>query len=544
MSRRSKRVLDDNSSITIEAKKNKKNDEVEILINDETLSDYEKIRLSNIKKNQDFLSSLGLDEVKPGPIIKKETTSIRGAIKKKGITKPIVATRRSGRVTIEKLSSEIKDLEEKSGGKSNNEELDKKKSELEVLLALKKAEGSFGSYEPQASEFAEDSRERITDDEISMIPPTNAADEDDQGRDIITALKDTQNFISKSPSKSKSDEFYNKRISKLSVNENDFAKVAEARITSIWAHPSQSKCIVAAGDKTGCIGLWDVNADIEGKGLGGVYRYRPHASNVISLHCNANDPSKLFSGSYDGTIRYLDLNKESFLLGFESPESIYDVMFKDVTFLENKAYIGTKGGDINFVDLRVGNKKYTWSYEIDCSINSLQVHPTNSNFLISAGLKGVIQVHDLRKSSKKWQPIVRMEEHTKSVSAAYVSPDGKYLASVGLDDTVRIWTDFLKPSYSKPVVFRHDNFTGRWLSVFKPSWDPKHPHSFVLGSMEKVRNVEVFSPVESNDKKTHLSMITKLKGGYLTSVCSRNIFHPTLDMIVCGNSSGKVFILR
>lgn len=315
------------------------------------------------------------------------------------------------------------------------------------------------------------------------------------------------------------------------------------------------------------LGIWDVNSDVNGDKNGGVYRYNAHASNIISLFSNANNPSRLYSGSYDGTIRFLDFNKEAFVLGFESPETIYDVMFKDISFIDDKAYIATKGGDVNFVDCRVGNKKYTWSYDTDCSLNSIHIHPTNSNYLITAGLKGITQVHDIRNGGKKWKPLVRMEEHSKSVSACYCSPDGNYLVSVSLDDTIKVFKDFLKPNYQKPFVYRHDNHTGRWLSVFKPSWDPKHPHSFagiiiiiiiinifiiiniiiiintiLVGSMEKVRNIEVFQPIGGD--KAGLSMVTKLKGGYLNSVCSRICFHPTLDAIIGGNSSGKVYILR
>lgn len=544
--RSSKRLISDVNSNKNHDSKDKKlkyrdeNIENVIIEQQDSLSDYEKLRMANIEKNQQFLSSLGIDAVKPTEtVIKRSNTTVRGAIKKKGLAKNELPTRRSGRVTIDKLTAEVKELEEKA---DNDDQLQLKKAELEALIAVKKTEGSYGSYEPNSAEFAEDSRARKTEDYISTFKPSNIDDDDDDeniGKEIITNLKAIQKKVQP---KSKSDD-YTRRISKLKVKENDFAKVTEARITSIWAHPSDQKVIVAAGDKTGCIGIWDVNANPEG--LGGVYRYNPHASNVISLYSDFNDPSKLLSGSYDGTIRCLDLNKEAFSLVFEAEESIYDVMFKDVTFIGNKAYIATKGGEINFADMRVGNKKYQWSYDTlsEASLNSIQIHPTDDNYIITAGLRGITQVHDLRNASKKWKPLVRMEEHSKSVNAANVSPDGKYMVSVGLDDTIKIWCDFLKQNYPKPFVYRHDNHTGRWLSVFKPAFDPKHPHSFIVGSMERVRNVEIFSPIEK-DKKTELTLVSKLSGGYLNSIVSRNCFHPTLDLLCCGNSSGKIYILR
>lgn len=251
MSTRSKRSLSAVNTSSTENDSKKIKYEVEELTNDDTLSDYEKVRLANIQKNQDFLVSLGIADYKPeSSLVNKKESAVRGSVKKTGKPKPVIPTRRSGRVTIEKLSSEIKELEEGTG-KADDEEIRLKKAELETLIATKK-EGSFGSYEPQTSEFV-DERERITDEQISMIPPTNAS-EDEEGRDIILSLKEVQKKTTKSPSKSK-DDTYNKKVSNLSVKEHDFAKVAEARITSIWAHPSQDKLIVAAGDKTGCIGI-------------------------------------------------------------------------------------------------------------------------------------------------------------------------------------------------------------------------------------------------------------------------------------------------
>lgn len=38
---------------------------------------------------------------------------------------------------------------------------------------------------------------------------------------------------------------------------------------------------------------------------------------------------------------------------------------------------------------------------------------------------------------------------------------------------------------------KHNNHTGRWLSKFWPTWDPKEPSAFVIGSMEQPRRVEV-----------------------------------------------------
>eukprot|EP01035_Chromulina_nebulosa_P017693 gene17693-23283_t len=83
-------------------------------------------------------------------------------------------------------------------------------------------------------------------------------------------------------------------------DENDIAKVTEARVTSVFCHPSSNKLIVAAGDKAGFLGLWDVDkTDVYN---GGVYKYRPHVESIIRLHASNNEPSKIYSASYDDII--------------------------------------------------------------------------------------------------------------------------------------------------------------------------------------------------------------------------------------------------
>ena len=93
-------------------------------------------------------------------------------------------------------------------------------------------------------------------------------------------------------------------------------------------------------------------------------------------------------------------------------------------------------------------------------------------------------------------------------------------------------------------------FVYRWLSTFRPTFDPKHPASFVLGSMDRPRRVEVFSPSDAltstkvDSNPFSLSLIANIQNDVLNSVCSRNCFHPTLDIIVGGNSSGRVHVIR
>lgn len=133
----------------------------------------------------------------------------------------------------------------------------------------------------------------------------------------------------------------------------------------------------------------------------------------------------MYSGSYDGTIRFFDIDKEAFVLGFQAPEDLNEVSFTDIDFTNNHecAYIARKDGKIAFIDMREGNKNsYSWCYQVhNFKVNSVQLHPTNNNILISASSTkdGYICIHDIRTANKNWKCINQLDEHNKSINAAY-----------------------------------------------------------------------------------------------------------------------------
>ena len=56
--------------------------------------------------------------------------------------------------------------------------------------------------------------------------------------------------------------------------------------------------MVAAGDKQGNLGLWNVD-----DGDAGIVNYRPHTGVINRLQYHPTDSTKLFTTSYDGTVR-------------------------------------------------------------------------------------------------------------------------------------------------------------------------------------------------------------------------------------------------
>ncbi|CAN0510288.1 unnamed protein product, partial [Ectocarpus sp. 12 AP-2014] len=77
-------------------------------------------------------------------------------------------------------------------------------------------------------------------------------------------------------------------------------------------------------------------------------------------------------------------------------------------------------------------------------------------------------------------------------------------------------------------VLPHNNQTGRWLTKFQASWDPKSKGLFAIGSMQKYPH-----GVRRDDKQSRHVM------GSIQSVVA---FHPSRDVLAGVNSSGRAHI--
>lgn len=84
---------------------------------------------------------------------------------------------------------------------------------------------------------------------------------------------------------------------------------------------------------------------------------------------------------------------------------------------------------------------------------------------------------------------------------------------------------------------RHNNNTGRWLTRFRAIWDPKQEHCFLVGSMAQPRQIQVF-------QDTGTLLHSFCSEDYLTSVCSINVVHPSQNILVGGNSSGRLHVFK
>ena len=124
----------------------------------------------------------------------------------------------------------------------------------------------------------------------------------------------------KEPPLAKGEAEYAARLGKLRIGETEVAKVVPDRIYSVAVLPSASSVVAAVGDRSGNLGIWNYSNQ-DSLEENGVLAFNPHTATINALAFDPTTPAKLFSTSYDGTIRCLDIETSRFDLVYASEVS-------------------------------------------------------------------------------------------------------------------------------------------------------------------------------------------------------------------------------
>ncbi|KAM3663625.1 WD repeat-containing protein 76 [Ammospiza maritima maritima] len=327
---------------------------------------------------------------------------------------------------------------------------------------------------------------------------------------------------------------YQESLSSMVLREENIRKVVKSRVCSMAIHPSESTILVAAGDKLGHVGLWNVSCGTEE----GAHTFIPHNFHVSCMHFSPCNPAHLLSLSND-TLRCGDVTRAVFDEICRSEEE-----FSCFDFLEENActaIVSCWDGPVAVVDRRTPGVSPELSVDIGFRrTRTVHVHPVNKQYFLAAGSVDVC-VFDVRylRNTKENKPLSSLTGHTKSVASAYFSPvTGSRVVTVCADDRLRVYdTTSLSSTVTLLSSIRHNNNTGRWLTRFRAIWDPKQEHCFLVGSMAQPRQIEVF---QDTGKLLHSFYNVDCLG----SVCSINVVHPSQSILVGGNSSGRLHVFK
>ncbi|NXW41679.1 WDR76 protein, partial [Nyctiprogne leucopyga] len=313
---------------------------------------------------------------------------------------------------------------------------------------------------------------------------------------------------------------YQESLDSMSLSEENVKKVVKYRVCSMAIHPSQSIVLVAAGDKSGQIGLWNVDCQAEE----GAQVFVPHSNAVSCMHFSPCNPAHLLSLSNE-TLRCGDVTRAVFDEICRSEEG-----FSSFDFLEDNActaVVGHWDGDVAVVDRRTPGTSSELSADIGFNrTRTVHVHPVKKQYFIAAGSVDVC-IYDVRYlRSEGNEPVSSLKGHTKSVASAYFSPvTGNRVVTVCADDKLRVYdTTSLSSAVAALRTVR-----------FRAVWDPKQEECFVVGSMARPRQIEIF---QDTGKLLH----SFYNLDCLSSVCSINVVHPSKNILVGGNSSGRLHV--
>lgn len=134
--------------------------------------------------------------------------------------------------------------------------------------------------------------------------------QDDCRRIMSSFLQDDKPSVSEQETSSLKD--FKSTVDKLTLKEQHKMKVVPSRIYSLAFHPSSY--LIAAGCKSGAVGLWKADLDCREWDDSQVIAFDYHSAPTNCVSFSESQPHVLYTTSYDGTLRRGDLNRLEFSL--------------------------------------------------------------------------------------------------------------------------------------------------------------------------------------------------------------------------------------
>ncbi|KAG6529773.1 hypothetical protein ZIOFF_011989 [Zingiber officinale] len=192
----------------------------------------------------------------------------------------------------------------------------------------------------------------------------------------------------------------------LMLREENVKRVVGGRIVSVRFLPFWDRTVIMAGDKLGNLGFWDVDME-EGDS----------------------------DGVYDGLIRLMDVQDGTFNMIHSSDYLIYSICQSPVN--TSTIYFAEGAGDLKLRDERTGRASNTWGLH-EKRINTIDFNPENPNMMATSSTDGMARIWDLRVLKNHQPDSLKTVQHRRAVYSAYFSPGGLRLATTSCDDTVGI----------------------------------------------------------------------------------------------------------
>ncbi|KAL5985451.1 hypothetical protein ACLOJK_027435 [Asimina triloba] len=364
------------------------------------LTEYEQRRLENIKRNEEMMASLKLRHM---------STHLPSASKRQKIEK---------------------------GYKSNLE----KKPKSETPIVIRRSLRSSGI--PPDAVSAKGLQSELADSPQKPTNPSVGADHSirESGPlrlqqayngtqasylQFINTISGMSENVPLSSSKKGTAACYD--LGALDLKQENVARLVPSRIFTVGFFPFVGRTVIFAGDKGGNVGFWDV--DCEERAGNGLYLYSPHSAPVSGILVQ-HFLTKIFTSSYDGFIRLMNITEETFNMVYSGNDAIFSISQRPLDV--NSLYFGEGQGMLKAWDERAG--KIASEYELhDRRINSIDFSTANTNLMATSSTDATACLWDVRRIGRNQPQCIKTVHHKRAVHSAYFSPSGSCLATTSFD---------------------------------------------------------------------------------------------------------------
>ncbi|KAB2024807.1 hypothetical protein ES319_D06G111300v1 [Gossypium barbadense] len=411
------------------------------------LTEYERKRLENIKRNAEMVAALNIHS-KAATLSAANKRQKTKQVKKPKMENPIV-TRRSPRTRVKPPDS--KGLSDKF---------------LKPIIMI----DAFIGYEKESNKLLVDTILSIAEETQAGFPENeefNGAKDVKDGNFSAFSEKGTLDSCKseafESPVKEEFDEHLDTKksdpwLKSMDLKPENVAWPMPGRIMEVKFFPCTGISMIAVGNKVGNIAFF--NMDSEDEIDDGIYIYCPHTVFDVVHYC-------------DKTIHCLS----------QQPNDLWSLYFSE-----------GRGVLIEW-DVRTGKSSGNWMLHED-TINTISFNPQNANIMATSSTDGTACIWDLRGTRSRKLKIMKTASHGRAVNSAYFSPSGTSLATTSLDNNVGIISGF---NYEDTSMIYHDNSTGTLNLSFRGIWGWDDSCMFI-GNMRK--GIDVISPVQRTSVMT------------------------------------------
>ncbi|PWA64940.1 DROUGHT SENSITIVE 1 [Artemisia annua] len=289
-------------------------------------------------------------------------------------------------------------------------------------------------------------------------------------------------------------------LDSMKLAPKNIANILPGYIKSIKFFPSTDMRMVVVGNKYGAIGFW--NVDSEKEDGDGIYKYHTNPGLVSAILIQPFSMNKITTSCYGGQIRSLDIEKEIFALSYstDNPITCMSQQPSDV----NSLYFGEGEGVVHQWDQRSRKSILSWDIH-ESIINTIDFNPENINIMATSSSDKTACIWDLRKLSKSKPEFVKLIVSKSPVYAAYFSPSGSFLATTSADDRIGVLSG---TNYDEEFMINHNNQTGNYIPSFKGIWGWDDSYIFVGNKKKGVDVISAYTKtLVTTLKSPHMSAI-------------------------------------